>query len=72
VFAGSMNIDPNAPTMFALDAKSGAIVWSFNPGSSVISAPAIVGNMVFWGAGYGHFGPGLGTPNNKLFAFSIN
>jgi polyvinyl alcohol dehydrogenase (cytochrome) len=72
VFAGSMNIDPSKPTMFALDASNGKIIWSFNPGSSVISAPAIVGNMVFWGAGYGHFGPGLGTSNKKFFAFSIN
>ena len=72
VFAGSMNIDSTKPTMFALDARSGNIIWSFNPGSSVISAPAIVGNMVFWGAGYGHFGPGLGTSNHQFFAFSIN
>lgn len=69
VFVGSMDINPNAPTMFALDAKTGHVVWSFVAGSSVISGPAIVGNTVYWGAGYRHFGPTLGTGNNKLFAF---
>jgi hypothetical protein len=33
--------------------------------------PRLVGNSIYWGSGYGHFGPSLGTPNNKLFAFSI-
>jgi polyvinyl alcohol dehydrogenase (cytochrome) len=70
VFAGSMNPALGAPTMFALDASTGNILWSFAPGSSVVAAPAIVGDSVYWGSGYGHFG--LGTPNNKLFAFSIN
>jgi polyvinyl alcohol dehydrogenase (cytochrome) len=71
VFAGSMDINPTAPTMFALDATSGKILWSFVAGSSVVAGPAIVGNSLYWGSGYGRFGPGLGTPNNKLFAFSI-
>ena len=71
VYAGSMDTNPAAPTMFALDAKTGKILWSFAAGSSVIPGPAIVGNSIYWGSGYGHFGPSLGTPNNKLFAFSI-
>jgi polyvinyl alcohol dehydrogenase (cytochrome) len=71
VFAGSMDLNPAAPTMFAMDAKSGQILWSYVAKSSVIAGPAIVGNTVFWGSGYGRFGPTLGTPNNKLFAFSI-
>jgi polyvinyl alcohol dehydrogenase (cytochrome) len=70
VFAGSMNPALGAPTMFALDASTGNILWSFASGSSVVAAPAIVGDSVYWGSGYGRFG--LGTPNNKLFAFSIN
>jgi polyvinyl alcohol dehydrogenase (cytochrome) len=57
--------------MFALDAATGKILWSFVAGSSVIAGPAIAGNSIYWGSGYGHFGPTLGTPNNKLFAFSI-
>jgi polyvinyl alcohol dehydrogenase (cytochrome) len=71
VFAGSMDLNPASPTMFALDARTGKILWSFVAGSSVIAGPAIVGNSVYWGSGYGRFGPTLGTPNNKLFAFSI-
>jgi polyvinyl alcohol dehydrogenase (cytochrome) len=71
VFGGSMNTDPAAPTMFALDGSNGKVVWSFVTGSSVIAGPAIAGNTVYWGSGYGHFGPHTGTPNNKLFAFSL-
>jgi polyvinyl alcohol dehydrogenase (cytochrome) len=71
MFGGSMDENPAGPTMFALDAKTGKIVWSFVTGSSVAAGPAIVGNSVYWGSGYGRFGPTVGTPNNKLFAFSI-
>jgi polyvinyl alcohol dehydrogenase (cytochrome) len=71
VYVGSMDTNPKSPTMFALDAKTGTILWSFAAGSSVIAGPAIVGNSIYWGSGYGRFGPSLGTPNNKLFAFSI-
>jgi polyvinyl alcohol dehydrogenase (cytochrome) len=71
VFAGSMDLNPASPTMFALDAATGAVLWSFVAGSSVIAGPAIVRNSIYWGSGYRRFGPGLGTPNNKLFAFSI-
>jgi hypothetical protein len=65
VFAASMDINPADPTMFALDAKTGAVIWSFVAGSSVIAGPAIVGNSIYWGSGYRRFGPSLGTPNNK-------
>jgi polyvinyl alcohol dehydrogenase (cytochrome) len=66
-------MDTNAakPTMFALNAFNGQVLWSFVPGSSVISAPAIVGDSVYWGAGYRRFGSAVGTGNNKLFAFSL-
>ncbi len=69
VYVGSMDPNPAAPTMFALDAKTGKVLWSFVAGSSVIAGPAIVGNFIYWGSGFSRFG--LGTPNNKLFAFSI-
>lgn len=74
VFVGSMDLNPANPTMFALDAKTGNILWSFVAGSSVIAGPAIVGNSIYWGSGYRRLNRGgvtLGTPNNKLFAFSI-
>jgi polyvinyl alcohol dehydrogenase (cytochrome) len=69
VYAGSMDVNPRNPTMFALDAKTGEILWSFAAGGTVIAGPAIVGNTVYWGSGYSRFG--LGTANNKLFAFSL-
>jgi polyvinyl alcohol dehydrogenase (cytochrome) len=71
VFVGSMDPNPADPTMFALDSRSGKVLWSFAAGSSVNAGPAIVGDSVYWGSGYGHLGPTLGTSNNKLYAFSI-
>jgi len=70
VFVGSMDTTATNPTMFALDARSGSILWSFAAGSSVIAAPAIVGDSIYWGSGYGNLG--IGTPNTQLFALSIN
>jgi polyvinyl alcohol dehydrogenase (cytochrome) len=72
VFAGSMDLNPADPTMFALDAQTGNVLWSFAAGSSVIAAPAIVGNSIYWGSGYGRLGAAQGTPNNQLFAFSVD
>lgn len=69
VFAASMDPNPANQTMFALDARTGDVLWSFAAGSSVVAAPAIVGNSVYWGAGFSRFG--LGTPNNKLYAFTL-
>jgi polyvinyl alcohol dehydrogenase (cytochrome) len=71
VFVGSMDTNPANPTMFALDAATGNVLWSHAAGSSVIAGPAIVGDTIYWGSGYGRFGPQLGTGNNKLFAFSV-
>ncbi|HKI14225.1 MAG TPA: PQQ-binding-like beta-propeller repeat protein [Roseiarcus sp.] len=71
VFVGSMDVNPQNPTIFALSAATGEVLWSFVAGSSVIAAPAISGNSVYWGSGYSRLGPSLSTSNNKLFAFSI-
>ena len=68
VYAGSMDTKAADPTMFALDATSGAILWSFAAGSSVNAAPAVVGNSLYWGAGYAH---SSGTGNTKLYAFAL-
>jgi polyvinyl alcohol dehydrogenase (cytochrome) len=72
VFVASMDVKAADPTMFALDAGTGKILWSFAAGSSVNAGPAIVGDSVYWGSGYGHLGAGVGTSNNKLFAFSVS
>ncbi len=47
VFGGSLDTNPADPTMFALDGKTGKILWTYNPGSTVNAAPAIVGVLGF-------------------------
>lgn len=54
--------------MYALDAASGAILWSFASGGSCLSGAAISNGTVFWGSGYANLGD---TPNNKLYAFEL-
>jgi parallel beta-helix repeat protein len=73
VYSGST--DATGPDMFALDAATGAITWSFASGGAVLSGPAIVDGSLYWGSGYhtqelGPFFPGDGN-NNKVFAFSL-
>jgi polyvinyl alcohol dehydrogenase (cytochrome) len=73
VFGASMN--PSATSgadMFALNASTGKILWSFNAGSSVNAGPAIVGGTVYWGTGYAHLGIPPFDGNNKFYAFSAN
>ena len=55
--------------MYGLDAATGAVLFTFDSGGSVIDAPSIVGGTVYWGSGYRNIPPGIG--NNKVFAFSI-
>jgi polyvinyl alcohol dehydrogenase (cytochrome) len=70
VFAGSMDVNPQNPTMFALDATTGKVLWSYAAGASVNAAPAIAGDSIYWGSGYRKLGA-LGAANNKVFAFSV-
>jgi hypothetical protein len=38
----------------------------------VIAGPSIASGVVYWGAGYGHFGlPGF-SGNTKFYAFSLD
>jgi polyvinyl alcohol dehydrogenase (cytochrome) len=55
--------------MYALDAATGTILWSYSAGSSVNAGPAIVDGSVYWGSGYSKSAEG--SPNDRLFAFSI-
>jgi polyvinyl alcohol dehydrogenase (cytochrome) len=64
VYAGS-----TSGFMYALDAKTGTVLWSFASGGSVMDGPAIVDGVVYWGSGYKKQAPGTG--NNKLYAFSL-
>ena len=67
VFAGAMD---SAGTMYAFNAATGKKLWSFASGGSINSGAAIVKGIVYWGSGYSNFG--LGTPNNKLYAFKLH
>lgn len=72
VYAASMAGTPQAQNMFALNAKTGAILWKFAAGGSVNAGASIVNGTVYWGSGYSNLGmPGF-TANNKFYAFSIN
>jgi polyvinyl alcohol dehydrogenase (cytochrome) len=68
LFNGSMDA---AGTMYAFDAESGAVLWSFESGGTVYSGPAIAGDVVYWGCGYPSFRLGFGTPCQKVYAFEI-
>jgi polyvinyl alcohol dehydrogenase (cytochrome) len=68
VFAGSM--DPMG-TMFAFDAATGDVLWSFQSGGTVYGGPAVAGGVVYWGSGYPSTRLQFGTPSQKLYAFEI-
>lgn len=56
--------------MYALNATTGAVLWSYASGGSCLSGAAISDGMLFWGSGYSNFG--FGTPNNQLYAFGLS
>lgn len=68
VFAGSLAFG-ESPNMFALDARTGEILWTFASGSSVNAGPAVVDGVVYWGSGYDFLG--FGVPGNRMFAFEV-
>jgi polyvinyl alcohol dehydrogenase (cytochrome) len=72
MYGESMVGDGSEPDVYALDAATGKILWSYNAGSSVISGPSIVDGTVYWGAGYTHLGLPAFTGSNKLYAFTLN
>jgi polyvinyl alcohol dehydrogenase (cytochrome) len=72
--AGATPGNPStSPTMLALDAATGKVLWSFKSGSSVISGATIVDGSVYWGTGYTHLGiPGVTGGTNTFYAFSLS
>ena len=58
----------STPNMFALDAKTGKVLWSFPSGGSVNAGAVVVDGVVYWGSGYAHFGF---VGNKKFYAFSL-
>jgi polyvinyl alcohol dehydrogenase (cytochrome) len=63
MFAGALD-----GHMYAFDASSGKILWSYLTGGSILGGPAIVDGVVYWGSGYARSG---GTANNKVYAFAL-
>ena len=68
---GGLNVTASSPTMFALDANTGNILWQYASGSSVGASPAIVNGMVYWGTGYARLDLGLGAGAHNFYAFSL-
>ena len=54
--------------MYAFDASTGKILWSYLTGGSILGGPAIVSGVVYWGSGYARSG---GTANNLFYAFAL-
>ena len=86
VFAGSAGGAPIAPNpyfpsgipgfgggFFALDAATGAILWSQPSDGAVMGGAAVVNGTVYWGGGgYSHLANAFGiTGTPKLFAFTV-
>jgi len=63
LYAGS-----NSGQMYALDTRTGNILWNFASGGSVIDGPSIVDGTLYWGSGYREV---AGTGNNKVYAFTV-
>jgi polyvinyl alcohol dehydrogenase (cytochrome) len=66
VYVGSMDKTKGDPTMFAFNAATGQILWSFASGSIVHSSPAIVNGTLYWGSGYSPHSAG------KMHALTID
>ena len=69
VYACSLN--PIGSNMYAMDAATGAVKWSYASGASCLGGAAIANGTVYWGTGYRAFAP-LSTAGNRLFAFTPN
>jgi len=65
MFAGALDQEG---TMYAFDASTGNILWSFASGGSVNSGAAVVNGVVYWGSGYSILGA---APGNHLYAFGV-
>ena len=63
---GVMYAGSQSGFMYALDASTGRILWSFASGGTVLDGPSVVEGVLYWGSGYSN----PGTGNNKLYAFS--
>jgi polyvinyl alcohol dehydrogenase (cytochrome) len=65
LYAGSLD---TRGFMYALNAETGEILWSYESGGSVITGPTIVDGVLYWP--YGYRRRGTGSPGNEVLAFS--
>ena len=65
---GVMYAGSQSGHMYAIEAATGRILFSFQSGGSVFGGPAIVDGVVYWGSGYSRFG---NIGNNKVYAFAV-
>ena len=71
VYAPSMAGGTTNSNMYALNAATGAVVWSFASGGSVIAGASIAYDTIYWGSGYSNLPlPGF-SGNNKFYAFTL-
>jgi polyvinyl alcohol dehydrogenase (cytochrome) len=56
----------------ALDASTGATLWSRQLPGAAVSGAVVANGVVYWGNGYTHLGLPGWAGNNKLYAFSLN
>ena len=61
------NLAAGKGTMYALNAKSGEVLWSYDSGGPCNAGPSIANGMVFWGSGT-FVSPG---GPKKVFAFGL-
>jgi polyvinyl alcohol dehydrogenase (cytochrome) len=59
--------------MIALDAATGAELWSFASETTTIAGAAVVNGVVYWGTGYSHLPiPGFTGGAKAFYAFSVD
>ena len=57
--------------MYALDAASGKVLWSFKSGGAVYSGAAVVNGVVYWGAGIRRRDSASARRGQALYAFAL-
>jgi polyvinyl alcohol dehydrogenase (cytochrome) len=70
LYASSMAKLASQNQMFALDARTGYVLWQFGAGSSVNAGPAVVNGSVYWGSGYSRSGV-EGSGSTSFYAFTV-
>jgi polyvinyl alcohol dehydrogenase (cytochrome) len=58
--------------MYALDAATGKVLWSFQAAGSVNTGAVPVNGTVYWGDGYSQLGIPGWTGSTTFYAFSLN